>query len=126
MIEQRQYARVKVLLPVQINVEDSDDQVQQAACLDLSVGGLMCQTESKLRVGNVVALRVQLTETDEWAVDAKVVRVEWVRRVRSYRVAFEFAGPSPQLVERLTYFLLYPRDIKSPAVVGRIRSPFEL
>ena len=86
----------------------------------------MCQTENKLRVGNVVSLRVQLTEADEWAVDAKVVRVEWVRRVRSYRVAFEFDGPSPQLVERLTYFLLYPKDIKSPPVIGRIRSPFEL
>jgi c-di-GMP-binding flagellar brake protein YcgR len=126
MIEQRQYTRVKVLLPVKISVEDKTPEVYQAVCLDLSAGGLLCQVEKKFAVNDVVTLRVEFNDSDEWQVDAKVVRVEWVRSVRSYRIAFEFAGPSSKLVERLTYFLLYPRDSKSPPVEGRVRSAFEM
>ncbi|HZS45329.1 MAG TPA: PilZ domain-containing protein [Blastocatellia bacterium] len=125
MIEQRRYTRVKVLLPLQINVEEQQVETHQAACLDLSVGGLLCQSEKKLVVGNIVGIKVQFNENDEWSVDAKVVRVERVRKLRAYRIAFEFSGPSPKLVEKLTYFLLYPRDSKSPAVEGIVRSPFE-
>src|SRR5215469_8967360 len=100
MIEQRKYTRVKVLLPVQINVEGQQEETQ-AACLDLSVGGLLCQSDKKLAIGDIVAMRVQFNENEDWQVDAKVVRIERVRRLRSYRIAFEFASPSPKLVEKL-------------------------
>ena len=95
--QRREHPRVKVRVPVELNVEDSEFPIRGATA-DLSLGGCYIETMFPFAIGTTLELKLQVDGT--LLVLAKVVTCD-----RQVGNGMQFTKMLPEDVEELRAFL---------------------
>lgn len=108
--QKREYVRLPVSLKVRFkNTEaktDGEIEIQEGMTIDLSAGGLLLSTKVLLEAGQMLELKVDLTEKESIYCKANVVRV-FPRKHQNedWKVAINFADINDRQRDRIFKFI---------------------
>lgn len=105
--QKREFVRLNIALPVRFRIIDEEgegnpDKIEEGVTIDISAGGALLYTPTKLQVGQKLEIELQFSEDESFFCQAHIIRLFKTDQIR---IAIEYDDVSEAQRDKIFRFI---------------------